>query len=412
MGGGIANLGSLSLVNRSVVAGNSVTSKFAAGGGISMLDAEQDPSLSLSRSTVSGNVAQGVASLDSETSKFSSVALGGGIFDAEDSVINIHNSTIANNLAHGGDAFEVEQSEEDFDSAGFAFGGGLASGLPFGPESRSTLHIVGSTFSGNRAQGGSSDFVGGGSALGGGLSIFAPNALLMINSTLSGNVAQAGIGDEEDVCCGFGAAGGGLFFAGGFQEVGEEIVAQQEPVLEGAHLVNVTVTRNLALAETENQEGPSAVGGGIAAEGGPMTLWNTIVAQNYVDVTRDESREGSDVFGDFISTGALSGHNLIGNADGSTGFGAPGSGDIVGTSASVRNARLAPLANNGGPTRTHALRTDSPAIDAGDDAVLGGPFNLTRDQRGRPRKSGRRVDIGAFEVQVGEGAVTNRRWNR
>ena len=41
------------------------------------------------------------------------------------------------------------------------------------------------------------------------------------------------------------------------------------------------------------------IGGGIATEGGAITLWNTIVAQNYVDPTRDESREGSDVFGEF-----------------------------------------------------------------------------------------------------------------
>jgi hypothetical protein len=55
----------------------------------------------------------------------------------------------------------------------------------------------------------------------------------------------------------------------------------------------------------------------------------------------------------------------------------------------------------GGPTSTHALLPASPAIDAGDDSVLGNPYNLATDQRGPgfARKSGAHVDIGAFEVQ-------------
>jgi hypothetical protein len=65
------------------------------------------------------------------------------------------------------------------------------------------------------------------------------------------------------------------------------------------------------------------------------------------------------------------------------------------------NPKLGPLQNNGGPTFTMALLAGSPAIDAGDDSVLGSPLFLTTDQRGPgfPRKSGTHVDIGAFEVQ-------------
>jgi hypothetical protein len=55
---------------------------------------------------------------------------------------------------------------------------------------------------------------------------------------------------------------------------------------------------------------------------------------------------------------------------------------------------LAPLANNGGATRTQALQADSAAIDAG-----GNPLALTSDQRGAPyaRVVGAAADIGAFE---------------
>ncbi len=55
---------------------------------------------------------------------------------------------------------------------------------------------------------------------------------------------------------------------------------------------------------------------------------------------------------------------------------------------------LAPLANNGGPTLTMALMTNSPAIDAGDPAFSPPPAT---DQRGFPRVAGARVDVGAFE---------------
>ena len=60
-------------------------------------------------------------------------------------------------------------------------------------------------------------------------------------------------------------------------------------------------------------------------------------------------------------------------------------------------ANLGPLADNGGPTQTHDLLTGSAALDAGDAAFAGDP---TTDQRGLPRVSNARIDIGAVEVQV------------
>ena len=59
------------------------------------------------------------------------------------------------------------------------------------------------------------------------------------------------------------------------------------------------------------------------------------------------------------------------------------------------NPLLGPLANNGGPTLTHALLAGSPAINAGIN-----PLALAFDQRGTgfARSSGV-TDIGAFEVQ-------------
>lgn len=58
------------------------------------------------------------------------------------------------------------------------------------------------------------------------------------------------------------------------------------------------------------------------------------------------------------------------------------------------NPMLAPLANNGGPTKTHALQSGSPAIDRGNNRR-----NRQYDQRGPGfvRVNGGAADIGAFE---------------
>ncbi len=62
------------------------------------------------------------------------------------------------------------------------------------------------------------------------------------------------------------------------------------------------------------------------------------------------------------------------------------------------NPVIGPLADNGGPTRTHALGATSPAINRGNPAFIAPP---DFDQRGPgfPRIFGGLVDIGAFELQ-------------
>ncbi|MDQ3815398.1 MAG: hypothetical protein M3347_15885, partial [Armatimonadota bacterium] len=90
----------------------------------------------------------------------------------------------------------------------------------------------------------------------------------------------------------------------------------------------------------------------------------------------------------------------------------------------IRNTdpRLGPLANNGGPTQTHALLSGSPTLDQGKrDAVTNLPSNsvpVTTDQRGLPRPldlsgianaaGGDGSDIGAFEARASDLAGTLR----
>ena len=73
------------------------------------------------------------------------------------------------------------------------------------------------------------------------------------------------------------------------------------------------------------------------------------------------------------------------------------------TGVTAEALKLGPLADNGGPTLTHALLPGSVALDAGVAAADLPEFPGSEyDQRGvgYARISGARADAGAFEVQV------------
>ena len=151
-------------------------------------------------------------------------------------------------------------------------------------------------------------------------------------------------------------------------------------------MVNSTVAENWC---------NSGAGGGVNSGAGTQaTLHNTIVARNRLaPLTRDDVRGMFD---------PASSYNLIGVIDGSAGLGA-GFGTLSGTTASPLDPLLAPLADNGGPTQTHALLSNSPAVDAGRDQ-LAQAKGLTGDQRGvrrfidiLGRGGSETVDIGAYE---------------
>ncbi len=119
-------------------------------------------------------------------------------------------------------------------------------------------------------------------------------------------------------------------------------------------------------------------GGGGVTNNGTFNIRNTIIAGNSSALANY-----ADALGSFTSQG----HNLIGNADGSSGFTTVG--DQTGTAALPLNPLLTALGNNGGPTRTHALQAGSPAINVGDSLAP-----LT-DQRGWSRNG--IPDKGAYE---------------
>jgi uncharacterized repeat protein (TIGR01451 family) len=214
-----------------------------------------------------------------------------------------------------------------------------------------TLSLINSTVSGNSANGA------------GGIYNTSGGTLILTNSTVSGNNATNN-------------GGGGVFESGG--------------VLT---LTNSTVSGNTA----------GALGGGIF-NGGTVNSRNTIIAGN------SASTLSPDINGTFNSLG----NNLIGKSDGGSGFSDGANGDKVGSVATPLDPLLGPLQNNGGPTATHGLLYNSPAVDAGNDCVFDNTcvpplgVSLTTDQRALSRQadgnliSGAHVDIGAYERQASE----------
>ncbi len=138
---------------------------------------------------------------------------------------------------------------------------------------------------------------------------------------------------------------------------------------------------------------------------GPATLSNTILAGN---TFKSSYALDAPVFVADCNSGPLlgapltsEGYNLIGD----TGCNITGdpTGNIIG-----HDPRLGPLGDNGGPTATHLLLDDSPAIDSGNPSPPGSDARAcpATDQRGEPRPAGSRCDIGAVEItRCGDGIV-------
>jgi hypothetical protein len=142
----------------------------------------------------------------------------------------------------------------------------------------------------------------------------------------------------------------------------------------------------------------TGIGKGIFVNSGSLSLDHSIVAQNF--------GTNGDVNG-LLGTTITAQYSLVGNNQGSDLAPAPigspdANGNLIGASSVPINSQLGPLADNGGPTLTHALLAGSPAIDAGNPSAVAGMGGVPEfDQRGAPfeRVSSGRIDIGAFEVQ-------------
>jgi hypothetical protein len=136
---------------------------------------------------------------------------------------------------------------------------------------------------------------------------------------------------------------------------------------------------------SDNSAGAEHQGGGVSLAG-PATLMlnHTIIANN-------QASTGPDIFS---SSSVPLIYSLVESTSGFTPTGGP---RITG-----QDPQLGPLADNGGPTQTHALLPGSPAIDAGDLGISSPP---AFDQRGAPfarivdgnEDTFNVIDMGAYE---------------
>jgi hypothetical protein len=277
------------------------------------------------------------------------LAPGGGIFSSQ--AVTLTNSVVSSNSTDGT----------------FSFGGGV--------DAVAGVTLTSSTVADNRTNG-----VG---ASGGG--IFTTLAAVLTNSTVSDNETTGGSADGGGIAAYTGASltqstlsqnfasgeGGGLYVS-----VGDVTLASS------------TVTRNEA----------NTAGGGVRCQDGTIRSQNSIVSANSTGGTNPDLYP--------VDTELVVQHSIIGNNDGTSlpeSQTANASGSLVGTANDPIDAKLGVLRKNGGPTKTHALLPSSPAIDAGDNALLvdesGNAF--TSDQRGEPftRVENSVTDIGAYESQ-------------
>jgi len=367
-----AEAGSVTTISGSLIADNTNWSQYSDGGGLALAGVATISGTTITRNSAqytggvivlgSGDatIIDSVVSYNEATADYGGV--GGGI--SVGGRVTIINTTIQGNLARGG-----------MDYGGY--GGGIAvSG---------SATITGSTIAGNSATTGgeygpSAPFDGPG--LGGGVFVSSSGTAFITNSTISGNDANLG---------------------GGVLNNGE------------LTLDHATVTNNVGRRDTEMYQGnldtQPGRGGGLFSGYqvcGVTTLRGTIISGNtaadggpeamivpLADCTPTVNRDSFNVFG-HSGNGGLAGFTK-------------GATDVV--PAAGLAAILGPLANNGGPTQTHALVPNSPALDLAPNASCNAAPVSGVDQRGSPRNANgvgavtaNECDAGSYELQPGGGA--------
>lgn len=358
-------------IEDSRIENNRVTYPGYNGGGLNSNEGD----ITITGSTLSGNTSAGdgggiynyggrVTITDSTISGNEASYGGGGLLNEAGSV-TVDDSAITNNRALYGDGAGISSVNGSLTLTRSTVSGNLTvndgGGVSAGTAS---IEIFNSTISGNTAQ-----QSGGGIA-----SISGPVALT--NSTVSGNTATA--------------EGGGLY-----------------SVSASLRLSSSTITANRSQAS----------GGGVGlspdGDGESLTLNQSIVAANVAPTDADFTAPADPAINLNVD------FSLIGDAEGTTltasqvvdGVAQPDArGNLIGGSGSpLLNPMLGALADNGGPTLTHALLASSIAIDAGnlatlpaDDSDLDGDNDrsetLPIDQRGAVRVVGNAPDLGAYEV--------------
>ena len=349
-----------------------------------------------------------------------SVTLSGGgsnrVFYVDQATLNITNLTVTKGVAqdypyYGGGIYiyygnvNLTNSAISGNSAGD--GGGI---IKFG----GNLTLTNSTVSGNSA-----------TYDGGGIYNVSGGTVTLDNSTVSSNSAKFG-------------SGGGIYITSGTATLTNSTVSGNSDyssrsggiAISGpgsANLINSTISANrggiytnntTSIAKLTNSTVSSNVGNGIHINYGNVNLINSTVSNN----------QGYGIFisggPNGIGTATLTNSIVANNSNNNCNYAAYttdydynlDSGSSCGFtqlhSLSSTDPLLGPLANNGGPTQTHALLAGSPAINripSSPSSVNGCGTSINTDQRGvsRPQPQGGACDIGAFEYDFCEINITS-----
>lgn len=330
---------------------------------------------------------------------------GGAVYNA--GTLTLYQSHFLQNGSLGG-AGSIGQEGWGTAGRGGPGGSGGGGGAAWGAAIHNSGHakVVGCDFISNLAKGGAAGSPGaggftggdggagsaGGHAIGGAIlghsgSLTATNCTFTENSALAGPSSKGGNGGTG----GFGLALGGNGGAGGrgADAFGAALCLSNTLAV----VANCTIAGNTLLA-SQGQEGGLLTCGRFFDCGTNGLAGTNGSAEGLAFFVADAPASSLSLINTILAgTGSVSlcsgamadgGHNL--SSDHTPNFSSS-------TSRNNLDPLLGPLATNGGPTLTMLPRSDSPAIDAGDD--LAAPAT---DQRGVPRAQGARSDIGAVEA--------------
>ena len=337
--------GTLEISNLAIVNGKfNADDALAAGGCIYAHLDETLTHSSVSNCTVSGQYAQG-----------------GGIYSYLGGVTLV-NSTVSNNTALATTTAVGMETQIQ------AVGGGVYSYL--------ALSLTNSTVSGNQAKIGTAGTATAYATFGGGIGISANSTdhHTITGSTISGNSANYGGGIEANgyLTITNSTFSGNSASAGTSGSFGPGSGAVSAYFTLGLTLQNSTIAFNSSAGYT---------GGVFAPNAGTLTINSTIISNN----TAADPGFAADL-GAYTAITVSGANSLITSSDDVVTFDNP---------PLTVDPVLRALANNGGPTQTHALIASSPAVATGNNAAI-----LTTDQRGPgfPRSIDGLTDIGAFEL--------------
>jgi uncharacterized repeat protein (TIGR01451 family) len=348
-GGGVGGAGNVEMRD-SLIAHNVVTApNYAAGGGISRYDG----TLRLTNVEIRHNEVQA-----------QSTAMGGGGSFGSSSQAHLTQTKVLSNVAR---------------SAG-------AEGYNGGLNNLGTLRVVTSTIAYNRAVGNSSSSSGG---------LGNKGTAEVIDSRIEDNLVTDLDGNVTGSAGGISNGGSGTLTVRRSSIVGNQAstaAAIDTYEDDGNHpttrIVNSTVSGNSSTGGGSNviltgtaylthTTIASNTGGGLAYLGVNVNAYGVLIAYNSYDCTS------------WVNNAVLNATDSL-----SSGGGCP--------SGFITNADplLEPLASNGGATPNHALKPGSPALEG--VAACG----ADEDQRGVSRPQGQACDIGAFEMNATNLAVS------